>query len=611
MTSSLLPNPAELLEPASPDGDSALRALPSERLRDSFGRAITDLRVSVTDRCNFRCVYCRTGNDGAQYSELPHADYLRMIRLFVSLGIEKVRLTGGEPLLRAGLVDMVRELSELRPAFADSASDRLDIALTTNGHLLAGLAQPLKDAGLSRITVSMDAVDPETFAAITRVPRSFDRVLAGIRAAAAAGLGPVKVNCVLLRGFNDAQIEAFAEFSRREGRHRPLHRVDAARRSLRRTRRAHLEPRSGRHAGRDRRPPQRFYRPLVELPPNAASETARRYTFADGMGEIGIIAPVSRPFCGHCSRIRLTSDGKIRTCLFSQTDHDLAGRCSAAHPTRSLRRTSGVWFCARKRATISASPASRNRRARWSISAADPFWFSPATSALDRVLTPVMCGIVWVQPKTDSAGVSSPVKQRRQFEVIESRQMDHLRVFHDVARTLTTSLELEEILLAIMDKMANFFGPERWSLLMIDPAAKDLYYAIAVGEDSASLRGLRVPLGQGVAGWVAATGNPLVVPNVSLDPHWSHLRAQSSGPQHPLHRLRAHPLRREDAGRHPAAQLQARPAQRVQHLVPAHPVRLRRDRDPERAFGHADPGAHHHRRLHRPVQRAPPVHHAG
>jgi diguanylate cyclase (GGDEF)-like protein len=113
------------------------------------------------------------------------------------------------------------------------------------------------------------------------------------------------------------------------------------------------------------------------------------------------------------------------------------------------------------------------------------------------------------------------IKQRRQFEVIESRQMDHLRVFHDVARTLTTTLELEEILLAIMDKMANFFGPERWSLLMIDPVEKDLYYAIAVGEDSSTLRGLRVPLGQGVAGWVAATGNPLVVPNVSLDPHWS------------------------------------------------------------------------------------------
>jgi diguanylate cyclase (GGDEF)-like protein len=119
------------------------------------------------------------------------------------------------------------------------------------------------------------------------------------------------------------------------------------------------------------------------------------------------------------------------------------------------------------------------------------------------------------------AGPIPPVKQHRQFEVIESRQMDHLRVFHDVARTLTTSLELEQILLAIMDKMEKFFGPERWSLLMIDPEAGDLYYAIAVGEESSSLRGLRVPLGQGVAGWVAATGNPLVVPNVSLDPHWS------------------------------------------------------------------------------------------
>ena len=185
---------------------------PGPPLRDSYGRAITDLRVSITDRCNYRCVYCRTGNEGAQFAELPHGDYLRMIRLFVSLGIEKVRLTGGEPLLRGGLLDLVRQLAQLRTL----SGALLDIALTTNGHLLAALAQPLKDAGLSRVTVSMDAVDSETFSAITRVPRSFDRVLAGIRAARAAGLGPVKVNCVLLRGFNDSQIEAFADFSRRE-----------------------------------------------------------------------------------------------------------------------------------------------------------------------------------------------------------------------------------------------------------------------------------------------------------------------------------------------------------------------------------------------------------
>ena len=288
---------------------------------DSHGRAITDLRVSITDRCNYRCVYCRTGNDGAQYAELPHSDYLRMIKLFVSLGIEKIRLTGGEPLLRDGLIELIQEISKLRTAFHEPGleAEKLDIAITTNGHLLADLAKPLKDAGLSRITVSMDAVDAETFTAITRVPRSFDRVLAGIRAASAAGLGPVKVNCVLLRGFNDSQIEAFGEFSRREGvivrfiEWMPLEED----RSWTPQAVVPLEEIVTR---------LNAYRPLVPLAANAASETARRYTFDDGVGEIGIIAPVSHPFCGHCSRIRLTSDGKIRTCLFSQSDHDLVGR---------------------------------------------------------------------------------------------------------------------------------------------------------------------------------------------------------------------------------------------------------------------------------------------
>ena len=195
----------------------------SQRLRDKFGRAITDLRISVTDRCNYRCVYCRTGTEGAQYAELPIADYLRMVRIFVSLGVEKVRLTGGEPLLRKGLVEMVEELAGMRTAYLpdDTAANGLDglpldIALTTNGHLLEGLAEPLQRAGLNRVTVSMDAVDAETFTAITRVPRSFEKVLAGMRKAREVGLGPVKVNCVLLRGFNDGQIEQFAEFSRRE-----------------------------------------------------------------------------------------------------------------------------------------------------------------------------------------------------------------------------------------------------------------------------------------------------------------------------------------------------------------------------------------------------------
>ena len=275
-------------------------------LHDKFGRAITDLRISITDRCNYKCVYCRTGNEGALYGDLPFEDYLRMARVLVGLGITKVRLTGGEPLLRNGVVKFVSELSRLGP---------LDIALTTNGHLLADLAQPLKDAGLSRVTVSMDAVDPDRFARITRVAGGYDHVLAGIRAARRAGLGPVKVNCVLMRGFNEDQIIPFGMFAREEDvivrfiEFMPLEegRVWSPSTVV------SLDEILARMAE---------YRPLVEIP-HSHSETARRYRFDDGVGEMGIIAPVSHPFCGHCSRIRITSDGKIRTCLFSVWDHDL------------------------------------------------------------------------------------------------------------------------------------------------------------------------------------------------------------------------------------------------------------------------------------------------
>ena len=282
-------------------------------LTDKFGRAITDLRISVTDRCNYKCVYCRTGNDGALFAELPLSDYLRMARIFTDLGIRKVRITGGEPLLRKGLVEFVSDLAKLRT----QDGEPLDLAITTNGHLLAELAQPLKDAGLNRITVSMDAVNAQAFARITRVPNGFEQVLAGIRAAGRAGLSPVKVNCVLLRGFNDDQICAFGKFAREEGvvvrfiEFMPLEedRVWSPEIVVR------LEEILERMAA---------FRPLAEIPRHP-SETALRYRFDDGVGEIGIIAPVSHPFCGHCSRVRLTSDGKIRTCLFSIWDHDLAG----------------------------------------------------------------------------------------------------------------------------------------------------------------------------------------------------------------------------------------------------------------------------------------------
>ena len=296
------------------------------RLTDSHGRVIHDLRVSITDRCNYKCVYCRTGEMGAQYPELGIDEYLRLIKLFVSLGISKVRLTGGEPLLRRGLVDLVKQLSALRTVDGEP----LDLALTTNGHLLDELAAPLKAAGLNRVTVSMDAVDAPTFERITRVPGSFQAVLAGIRAARAAGLTPLKINCVLLRGFNDSQIEGFARFAREENvvvrfiEFMPLEEGRLWTPEIV-VPLAEIVARIG------------CLMPLVKLPPREASETAERYTFKDGMGEIGIIAPVSQAFCGACSRVRLTSDGKIRTCLFSQVEHDLYGHLRSGEPDAELR----------------------------------------------------------------------------------------------------------------------------------------------------------------------------------------------------------------------------------------------------------------------------------
>jgi len=284
-------------------------------LHDKFGRAITDLRISITDRCNYKCVYCRTGNEGALYGDLPFEDYLRMARVLVAMGVTKIRLTGGEPLLRNGVVEFVRDLSHLRTPNGRNVVEPLDIALTTNGHLLADLAQPLKAAGLNRVTVSMDAVDPDRFTRITRVPGGYDHVLAGIRAARRAGLWPLKVNCVLMRGFNEDQIIPFGMFAREEGvtvrfiEFMPLEED----RTWTPATVVTLDEILARMAE---------YRPLIEIP-HARSETARRYRFDDGIGEIGIIAPVSHPFCGHCSRIRITSDGKIRTCLFSVWDHDL------------------------------------------------------------------------------------------------------------------------------------------------------------------------------------------------------------------------------------------------------------------------------------------------
>ncbi len=319
------PNLVSVGHPA--DEEPPVKALPTptSRLTDSHGRVIHDLRVSVTDRCNYKCVYCRTGELGAQYPELSIGEYLRLTRVFVSLGITKVRLTGGEPLLRRGLVELVQELARLRTL----EGGPLELAVTTNGHLLDSLAGPLRDAGLNRVTVSMDAVEASAFERITRVPGSFEAVLRGVRSARAAGLEPLKINCVLLRGFNDDQIEGFVHFARREGvvvrfiEFMPLEEGRLWTPQM-------VVPLSEITARIDR------VLPLVELDRSQASETARRYTFADGVGEIGIIAPVTQAFCGACSRVRLTSDGKIRTCLFSQVEHDLYGHLRAGEGDEEL-----------------------------------------------------------------------------------------------------------------------------------------------------------------------------------------------------------------------------------------------------------------------------------
>ncbi|TAM80391.1 MAG: GTP 3',8-cyclase MoaA [Acidobacteria bacterium] len=293
-------------------------------LKDSYGRDIHDLRISVTDRCNFRCVYCKSA-DPKNY--FPHKnlldwdEFLRLARIMAGLGIRKIRVTGGEPLLRSGIVDFLSQLSQV-----DGIQD---LALTTNGYLLAEMASDLARAGVRRVNVSMDSSHPERFAAITRTPGSYERVLKGVDAALEAGLNPVKVNVVLVRGFNESEIVGFAELARTKNlivrfiEFMPLDADHAWDRSLVVTAREIFET-------------IHPVFPLAEVPRHEASETALRYRFKDGKGEIGVVAPVSIPFCGQCSRIRLTADGKLRTCLFSLEEYDLGGLLRNGAPDSAI-----------------------------------------------------------------------------------------------------------------------------------------------------------------------------------------------------------------------------------------------------------------------------------
>lgn len=282
-------------------------------LRDSYNRPIRDLRVSLTDRCNFRCFYCLPHGEppiAPKEKMLSYEEIEYVCDIFVSLGIEKIRLTGGEPMLRRDIETIIRKLTRLKTAGLQ------DLALTTNGYYLPERAQSLKDAGLDRVTISLDSLKRDVFKRMTGVD-VLDKVLAGIAAAKSANLEPIKINAVIVRGHNEDEVADFAAFAREydvKMRFIEFMPLDSG----------HEWAREDVVSGKEirERISERF--PLVRVEVARGSDTSSRYRFADGApGEIGIIAPVTEPFCGACSRIRLTADGQIRTCLFSTVEHSL------------------------------------------------------------------------------------------------------------------------------------------------------------------------------------------------------------------------------------------------------------------------------------------------
>ncbi|MGE3467028.1 MAG: GTP 3',8-cyclase MoaA [Pyrinomonadaceae bacterium] len=283
-------------------------------LRDAHNRTIRDLRISLTDRCNFRCFYCLPNGEPPMARKdtiLTFEEIAYLADIFVSLGIEKIRLTGGEPLIRRDLPELVQELSKLRPGLRD-------LALTTNGVEFPRHAAALKDAGLDRVTISLDSLDREKFLEITGVD-ALDKVYTAIAAAKTRGFEPIKVNACVVRGRNDDELVEFARFAREHAismRFIEFMPLDSG----------HEWTRDMVVSGKEIHAAINEVYPLRLKETSRGSETAWKYTFADGgAGEIGIIAPVTEMFCGQCSRIRLTADGQIRTCLFSTTEHDLRG----------------------------------------------------------------------------------------------------------------------------------------------------------------------------------------------------------------------------------------------------------------------------------------------
>ncbi len=309
---------------------------PSEAPLDRLRRPLRDLRISVTDRCNFRCPYCMPAEIyGEKYEFMPRAELLsfeeieRLARLFVELGVEKIRITGGEPLLRHGVQELIASLSAL-PGLRD-------LTLTTNGWLLPKYAKELALAGLRRVTVSLDSHDDATFGKMNGRGFGTQRVLEGIEAAAAAGLTPIKINCVVERGVNEASIVPLARMFKGSGHivrfiefmdvgtlnHWNLEKVVPAK---------EIVARIGAEF------------PLEPVEPNYHGEVAERWAYRDGSGEVGVIASVSQPFCGGCHRARLTIEGKLVTCLFAAGGRDLRSAVRGGASDDELRELiAGTW----------------------------------------------------------------------------------------------------------------------------------------------------------------------------------------------------------------------------------------------------------------------------
>jgi cyclic pyranopterin phosphate synthase len=309
----------------------------SIQLGDAFGRPLRDIRISVTDRCNFRCPYCMPAElYGEEFTFLPRSEILsfeeieRLARLFIDLGVAKIRLTGGEPLVRAHLTDLVERVAAIDPT--------VDLTLTTNGALLAPVAEDLKKAGLKRVTVSLDSLDPDVFAAMCgRDNVHPDVVLEAIDAAAIAGLTPVKINCVVQRGVNDHTIVDLARHFRGTGHIvRFIEFMDVGTLNgwdmSQVVTAAEIVDKIGADV------------PLEPVGANYVGEVAKRYRYVDGSGEIGIISSVSQPFCGDCSRARLSTEGSLVTCLFAAGGLDLRGPMRSGASDDELKALiAGCW----------------------------------------------------------------------------------------------------------------------------------------------------------------------------------------------------------------------------------------------------------------------------